>query len=132
MHIGKTMAALFPSLKALGEGLTAKIFYLTARTTGRQAAEKALSVMRRQGLQVKSLTLTAKDKLCPYPDATCTPEECPRARGHYDRMKGARLAAFDGAELTHSDFSRARSDAKTSWSQARHERWLPPGPAGDA
>jgi len=92
--IGKTMAALFPSAKALGENLTSKIFYLTARTTGRQAAEKALSVMRDQGLQLKSLTLTAKDKICPYPDATCTPEDCPRARGHYDRMKKARIAAF--------------------------------------
>ena len=104
--IGKTMAALFPALKALGEGLTAKLFYLTARTTGRQAAEKALSVMRRRGLQVKSLTLTAKDKLCPYPDATCTPEECPRARGHYDRMKGARLAAFDRDALDRDTVTR--------------------------
>jgi DNA excision repair protein ERCC-2 len=88
------MAALFPSAKALGENLTSKIFYLTARTTGRQAAEKAFAVMRNRGLQIKSLTLTAKDKICPHPDATCTPEECPRARGHYDRMKKARIAAF--------------------------------------
>jgi DNA excision repair protein ERCC-2 len=98
--IGKTMAALFPSAKALGENLTSKIFYLTARTTGRQAAEKALAVMRDQGLQLKSLTLTAKDKICPHPEATCTPEDCPRARGHYDRMKSARIAAFDQDALT--------------------------------
>ena len=104
--IGKTMAALFPSAKALGENLTSKIFYLTARTTGRQAAEKALAVMRDQGLQLKSLTLTAKDKICPYPDATCTPEDCPRARGHYDRMKSARIAAFDLDALTRDTVTR--------------------------
>ncbi len=104
--IGKTMAALFPSAKALGENLTSKIFYLTARTTGRQAAEKALSVMRNQGLQLKSLTLTAKDKICPHPDATCTPEDCPRARGHYDRMKNARIAAFGQDALDRDTITR--------------------------
>lgn len=93
--IGKTMAALFPSVKALGENLTTKIFYLTARTTGRQAAEKAVGVMRARGLHLKDLTLTAKDKICAHPEAACTPEECPRARGHYDRLKAARIAAFD-------------------------------------
>jgi len=97
--IGKTMAALFPSVKALGEGRTDKLFYLTARTTGRQAAEKALGVMRAGGLALKNLTLTAKDKICAHPDAACTPDECPRARGHYDRMKGARIAAFDDGAL---------------------------------
>jgi DNA excision repair protein ERCC-2 len=104
--IGKTMAALFPSAKALGENLISKIFYLTARTTGRQAAEKALAVMRHRGLQLKSLTLTAKDKICPYPDATCTPEDCPRARGHYDRMKSARIAAFGQDALTRDTVTR--------------------------
>lgn len=104
--IGKTMAALFPSAKALGENLTSKIFYLTARTTGRQAAETALSVMRNQGLQLKSLTLTAKDKICPHPDATCTPEDCPRAHGHYDRMKNARIAAFGQDALDRDTISR--------------------------
>lgn len=93
--IGKTMAALFPSIKALGEALTAKLFYLTARTTGRQAAEKALAVMRDRGLQLKSLSLTAKEKICAHPDAACTPDECPRARGHHDRMRDARVAAFE-------------------------------------
>ena len=92
--IGKTMAALFPSIKALGEELTSKLFYLTARTTGRQAAEKALSVLRENGLQLKALTLTAKEKLCPHPESTCNPEECPRALGHYDRLKEARSVAF--------------------------------------
>jgi DNA excision repair protein ERCC-2 len=62
--IGKTMAVIFPALKAMAEGLNAKIFYLTARTTGRIAAEKALNKLREKQLKLKSLTITAKDKIC--------------------------------------------------------------------
>ncbi len=87
--IGKTMAAIFPAVKAMGEGLTAKIFYLTARTTGRFAAEYALDELRNARIKLKSLTLTAKDKICFKPDSACSPEECEFARGHFDRVNGA-------------------------------------------
>ncbi|MBW2539038.1 MAG: ATP-dependent DNA helicase [Deltaproteobacteria bacterium] len=87
--IGKTMAALFPSVKAIAEGLHSKIFYLTARTTGQAAAEKALDELRIRGLRMKSLTLTAKDKICPNPENACTADECEFARGHYDRIDDA-------------------------------------------
>ncbi|MDO4483175.1 MAG: hypothetical protein Q4C54_01700 [Clostridia bacterium] len=33
---GKSVATLFPAVKALGTGLTEQIYYLTARTTQRQ------------------------------------------------------------------------------------------------
>ncbi len=87
--IGKTMAAIFPAIKALGEGLTTKIFYLTARTTGRLAAEAALDELRQERLRLKSLTITAKDKICFKPDSNCNPEECEFARGHFDRVNAA-------------------------------------------
>ncbi len=87
--IGKTLAVLFPAVKSLGEGTIAKIFYLTARTTGRTAAEKALAEIRRSELRLKSLTLTAKDKICFSPGSACTPDDCSFARGHYDRVKAA-------------------------------------------
>jgi len=92
--IGKTMAVLFPAAKALGEGLTPKIFYLTARTTGKTAAEKALIVMRKQGARIKSLTLTAKDKICFDSEKTCTPDECEFAAGYYDRIDAALSSIF--------------------------------------
>jgi DNA excision repair protein ERCC-2 len=92
--IGKTMAALFPALKALAAGLTEKIFYLTARTTGRGVAEKALAELRGRGACVKSLTITAKDKICFNPGRTCSPEECPFAKGYYDRLNTAVATAF--------------------------------------
>jgi len=87
--IGKTMAALFPAVKAIAEGISTKIFYLTARTTGRIAAEKALDELRQRGLKLKSLTITAKDKICFNPDSACNPEECNFARGHFDRVNVA-------------------------------------------
>jgi DNA excision repair protein ERCC-2 len=87
--IGKTIAAVFSSVKAIGEGISSKIFYLTARTTGRIAAEKALDELRNNNLKLKSLTITAKEKICVNPDSTCNPEECDVARGHFDRLNGA-------------------------------------------
>jgi DNA excision repair protein ERCC-2 len=87
--IGKTMAAVFPAVKALAEGLTSKIFYLTARTTARSAAEKALAKLSRSGLHLKYLTLTAKDKICFNPENDCSGEGCDFARGYYDRLREA-------------------------------------------
>jgi DNA excision repair protein ERCC-2 len=98
--IGKTMAAIFPAVKAIGEGLTAKIFYLTARTTGRFAAEYALDELRAAGLKLKSLTITAKDKTCFKPDSACNPDECEFARGHFDRVNGALSDIFDQDAFT--------------------------------
>jgi DNA excision repair protein ERCC-2 len=87
--IGKTMAALFPAIVTIAEGISKKIFYLTARTTGRLAAEKAIDKLRQKDLKLKSLTITAKEKICFNPDSACHPEECEFARGHYDRINGA-------------------------------------------
>jgi DNA excision repair protein ERCC-2 len=52
-------------------------------------AEKALDDLRAGGLKIKSLTLTAKDKICFNPDSACHPDECEYARGHYDRIDEA-------------------------------------------
>ncbi|MGD2295631.1 MAG: helicase C-terminal domain-containing protein [Candidatus Aminicenantes bacterium] len=88
--IGKTVAALYPAIKALPEGYTQKIFYLTARSTGKEIAEKTLSELHGKGIKVKSLTLTAKEKICFNPEKKCTCEECVFARGYYDRLPEAR------------------------------------------
>jgi len=108
--IGKTMAAIFPAVKAMGEGLTTKIFYLTARTTGRFAAESALDELRNSRLKLKSLTLTAKDKTCFKPDSACSPEECEFARGHFDRVNGALSDIFDQAAFTRLTVERVARD----------------------
>jgi DNA excision repair protein ERCC-2 len=87
--VGKTIAALFPSVKALGQGLAAKIFYLTAKTPGRLVAEKTLDDLRQAGLDLISVTLTAKDKICFCPPAICDPELCVFARDYFGKVKKA-------------------------------------------
>ncbi|WP_314067733.1 ATP-dependent DNA helicase [uncultured Vagococcus sp.] len=83
---GKTISTLFPAVKSIGEGKTEKIFYLTAKTITRQVAEDAVEGMKRKGLKLKSVTLTAKDKICFLDERICTPEHCPFANGYYDRL----------------------------------------------
>lgn len=89
--IGKTMSVLFPALKALGNGVGGPVFYLTARGTTRTAAETALNLLRTGAprLPLRSVTLTAKDKICLCETRECTPEACPYANGYFDRIKDA-------------------------------------------
>lgn len=90
--IGKTAGALFPALKALGEGHLDRIFFLTARTSGAAMAQKALALMRARGLVARSVQITAKDKVCF--DAPCQVELCPYALGYYDRLRPALEQGF--------------------------------------
>lgn len=87
--VGKTIATLFPAVKALGQGLAAKIFYLTAKTSGRLVAEKALDDMRQANLTISSVTLTAKEKICFCPPVNCDPEVCGFARDYFGKVKKA-------------------------------------------
>ena len=99
---GKTMSALFPAMKAMGEGDGEKIFYFTARTTARAAAEDAVSLLRQAnpGLVFRAVTLTAKEKVCLCKNEAgrpvCMPEACPFAKGYYDRRKDALAFLLDG------------------------------------
>ena len=101
--IGKTMSALFPALKAMGEGKGEKIFYLTARNTTQAAAEDALARLRAAdpALSLRSVTLSAKEKACLCKDAegrpACLPEACPYANGYYERLKDALADLLDSA-----------------------------------
>lgn len=98
--IGKTMATLFPSIKAMGEGQTSKIFYLTAKTITRTIAEKAFAKMHQAGLRFKSLTLTAKEKICFTEGGNCNPEFCKHAKGHFDRVDQAIEEIFEQDAFT--------------------------------
>lgn len=105
--VGKTISTIFPSIKAMGEGKGQKIFYLTAKTITRTVADDTIELMRRQGLKLKSVILTAKDKICFMEETECNPEYCPYAKGHYDRINDA---IYD--LLTHRDnFNREAIEA---------------------
>ncbi len=87
--VGKTVTTVFPSVKAMGEGLSDRIFYLTAKTITRRVAEECFELLGQQGLDFKPLTLTAKEKMCVLEQVSCNPGDCPRARGHFDRVNEA-------------------------------------------
>lgn len=87
--IGKTMGALFPTIKAMGDGYGEKLFYLTAKTIARGVAVDGLEVLRKCGLHFRSVLITAKEKICPLEEMKCEPEHCPYAKGHFDRINEA-------------------------------------------
>lgn len=87
--VGKTMSTLFPSVRAVGQGLAEKIFYLTAKTITRTVAEEAFSILKEHGLRYKVITLTAKEKMCVCQEPDCNPQACARAKGHFDRINDA-------------------------------------------
>lgn len=93
---GKTMAVLFPALKALADGHTAKIFYLTARTTQQEAALHA--ARRIHAPHLRAVVISAKEKMCVYDQPICREGDCPRAEGYYDRLGEAlqQMSALDG------------------------------------
>ncbi len=100
--VGKTMATVFPAVKAVGEELGNKIFYLTAKTITRTVAEQAFQILKQNGLQMKTVTLTAKEKICFCEQTECNPDACPYAKGYYDRVNDA---VYDMITST-SDMSR--------------------------
>ena len=109
--VGKTITTIFPSVKAMGEGLCDRIFYLTAKTITRTVAEECFTLLKTPvavssgspdqpdtypsepvdvpGLAFKSITLTAKEKLCILDKPNCDPSLCERAHGHFNRVNEA-------------------------------------------
>ena len=87
--VGKTVSTVFPAVKAMGEGMGERIFYLTAKTITRTVASDTFQLLRKEGLLFKTVVLTARDKICPMEESDCNPEYCPYAKGHYDRINEA-------------------------------------------
>ncbi len=87
--LGKTISVLFPTIKALAEGICTRIFYLTARTTTREAPEQALEYMREKGLRLKSIVITAKEKTCLKDEMICSPDHCEYLFNYFGKIKAA-------------------------------------------
>ncbi|MFL6705935.1 MAG: ATP-dependent DNA helicase [Paraburkholderia graminis] len=99
--IGKTLATIFPLLKACAAEQIDRVFFLTAKTPGRALALDAIETLRQSAapLPLRTLELVARDKACEHPDKACNGESCPLARGFYDRLDAARSAALAGPRL---------------------------------
>lgn len=87
--VGKTISTVFPAVKAVGEGLGDRIFYLTAKTVTGTVARETFELLRKNGYQAKVIQITAKEKMCLCEEMECNPVHCPYAKGHYDRVNDA-------------------------------------------
>ena len=97
--VGKTISTLYPALKGLGEGKSERVFYLTAKTITRTVAEQTLLLLQKQGLSMKAVTITAKERICDNEVMECNPAACAKARGHFDRINGALYALLTEREI---------------------------------
>ena len=103
---GKTITTLFPACKALGENHVDQVLYLTSKTTSQRQVEATLQVLRRQGLALDSVTLCARDKLCPCrtgeDDLRLADGSCGYTIGYWDRLPAARedCLAVDALDKT--------------------------------
>ena len=101
--IGKTISTVFPFIKAMKDDEAAKIFYLTAKTSGREAAHQAVRILKENGLSLSDIIITAKDKICFCKGQACNPDECPFAKGYYNKIQTVLRYAL----LTYDDFDNA-------------------------
>ncbi len=84
--VGKTMSCVYPSVKALGNGLAERIFYLTAKNETQEVGWEAFTILKNKGLLIRCVRITAKEKICPLNESSCNPDDCPYAKGHFDRI----------------------------------------------
>jgi len=99
---GKTLATLFPALKALGHGKTDKVFYLTAKTPGRVVAENTLRLLQKNGADIRYCVISAKEKVCLKEFPLCDPEYCEYAVDYYDKQKDALQYAYNLKEWNYA------------------------------
>ncbi|MDP2227103.1 MAG: ATP-dependent DNA helicase [Moraxellaceae bacterium] len=103
--IGKTLATLYPQLRAMGECARDRVIFLTAKTPGRQLALEAMRSIHdaNPALPLRVLEYVSREKACVYPDRACHGDSCPLAQGFYDRLPAAREDAATRRWLTHEE-----------------------------
>lgn len=97
--VGKTISTIFPAVKAVGEGLADRIFYLTAKTITGTVAKETFQLLGEKGYVAKTIQLTAKEKLCLCEEMECNPIACPYAKGHFDRVNDAVYELLQESDL---------------------------------
>lgn len=108
--IGKTLSVLYPSIEAVRDGNLEKIFYLTAKTVGKHAAENGLRDLRKHGLRMRSISLTARDKMCFNDGKPCDVRTCSYAKGYFDRVREALRILLEEQAITGSAIERVALD----------------------
>lgn len=111
--VGKTISTIFPAVKAVGEGLADRIFYLTAKTITATVAKETFALLEKNGYRAKTIQITAKEKLCPCDEMECNPVTCPYAKGHFDRVNDAVFDLLHRCEMIERDDILSQADRYT-------------------
>ncbi|PRR84267.1 ATP-dependent DNA helicase DinG [Clostridium vincentii] len=85
--IGKTISTIYPSVKAMGKGLAEKIFYLTAKNINKKVAEESIELLREKGMDINSISIVAKEKICINDKVSCNEEDCIYAKNYYEKIR---------------------------------------------
>lgn len=111
--VGKTISTIFPAVKAVGEELADRIFYLTAKTITATVAKETFELLEKNGYRAKTIQITAKEKLCPCDEMECNPVTCPYAKGHFDRVNDAVFDLLHRCEMIERDDILSQADRYT-------------------
>lgn len=111
--VGKTISTIFPAVKAVGEKLADRIFYLTAKTITATVAKETFALLEKNGYRAKTIQITAKEKLCPCDEMECNPVTCPYAKGHFDRVNDAVFDLLHRCEMIERDDILLQADRYT-------------------
>ena len=111
--VGKTISTIFPAVKAVGEELADRIFYLTAKTITAAVAKETFALLEKNGYRAKTIQITAKEKLCPCDEMECNPVTCPYAKGHFDRVNDAVFDLLHRCEMIERDDILLQADRYT-------------------
>ena len=97
---GKSMAVLYAALKSLPQTDASKLIFLTSRGTGAAAAEAALDRIDATSGHIRRITLAAKEKQCLTPGMPCAADQCPYAKGYFDKRPEAEAALLADPAIT--------------------------------
>lgn len=111
--VGKTISTIFPAVKAVGEKLADRIFYLTAKTITATVAKETFALLEKNGYRAKTIQITAKEKLCLCDEMECNPVYCPYAKGHFDRVNDAVFDLLHRCEMIERDDILSQADRYT-------------------
>ena len=97
--IGKTIATIFAGLKSISKK-EEKLFYLTAKTVGKNIAKETINLLYESGLEAKTCEITSKEKICPMgKERDCNPEKCRFSKGYYNRVFEALRDIYKNEEM---------------------------------
>lgn len=111
--VGKTISTIFPAVKAVGEDLADRIFYLTAKTIAATVAKETFALLEKNGYRARTIQITAKEKLCLCDEMECNPVNCPYAKGHFDRVNDAVFDLLCRCDMIERDDILSQADRYT-------------------